>query len=56
MLFRSYYTGDWERAIVIAEEAIADKSTLTPYYEKMLERLKDGKPIDWDGVYRATSK
>ena len=52
----AYYTGDWERAIVIAEEAIADKSTLTPYYEKMLERLKDGKPIDWDGVYRATSK
>jgi adenylate cyclase len=52
----AYYTGEWERAIAIAEEAIADKSSLTPYYEKMLERLKDGKPIDWDGVYRATSK
>jgi adenylate cyclase len=51
-----YYYGDWDKAIKIAEEAIADDSPLTSYYENMIERMKEGKPSDWDGTYRATSK
>jgi adenylate cyclase len=52
----AYYTGDWKKAIKIAEEAIKNDSPLTHYYENMLERLKEGKPADWDGTFRATSK
>jgi adenylate cyclase len=52
----SYYHGDWDKAIRIAEEAIANDSPLKSYYENMIERLKEGKPSDWDGTYRATSK
>lgn len=52
----AYYAGDWDKAVKIAEEAINNNSSLKSYYENMLERLKDGKPATWDGVYRATSK
>jgi adenylate cyclase len=51
-----YYHGDWDKAIGVAEKAIADDSPLTSYYENMIERMKEGKPADWDGTYRATSK
>ena len=52
----SYYNGDWDKAIEIAEKAIKDGSDLSHYYENMIERLKEGKPSNWDGTYRATSK
>jgi hypothetical protein len=26
------------------------------YYTKMAERMQQGKPSNWDGIYRATSK
>ena len=52
----AYYTGNWKKAIKIAEEAIKNDSPLTQYYENMLIRLKEGKPDDWDGTFRATSK
>jgi hypothetical protein len=26
------------------------------YYDKMIERLEQGKPETWDGTYHATSK
>ena len=52
----AYYNGDWDKAIKIAEEAIQNDSELKHYYENMLERLKEGKPSTWDGVFRATSK
>jgi adenylate cyclase len=52
----AYYNGDWDKAIEIAEKAIQDGSELHKYYEAMLERLREGKPSTWDGVYRATSK
>ena len=48
--------GDWDSAIKIAEEAIKNDSPLTQYYQNMIERMKEGKPKDWDGTYRATSK
>ena len=52
----AYYGGDWDKATRIAQKAITDKSPLSSYYEKMLERLGEGKPADWDGTYRVTSK
>ena len=29
---------------------------MTQYYRKMEERLREGLPDDWDGIYRANSK
>ena len=26
------------------------------YYVNMIERMEEGKPKNWDGTYRATSK
>ena len=52
----AYYNGEWDKAIKIAQESIQNDSPLKHYYENMLERLKEGKPETWDGVYRATSK
>ena len=46
----AYYYGDWEKAIQIAEAAIAEDSPLTLYYQNMIERLKEGKPPTWDGT------
>jgi hypothetical protein len=33
-----------------------DEVTIKEYYEKMIERLEEGIPPEWDGTYRATSK
>lgn len=55
----AYYSGDWKKAIKLCQELINGDSTTNPlkqYYELMLERLKQGKPSNWDGVYHATSK
>lgn len=51
-----YYRGEWDKAIKIAEDAISEDSPLGQYYENMIARMKEGKPDDWDGTYRATSK
>ena len=54
----AYYEGDWKRAMKICQDLISEKTTpeLSHYYELMLERMSQGKPSNWNGVYHATSK
>jgi adenylate cyclase len=52
----AYYDGRWVEAIEIAEDAIKNDSPLTKYYTAMVERMREGKPDNWDGTYHATSK
>jgi hypothetical protein len=33
-----------------------DDVTIKEYYVKMIERMAEGLPANWDGTYRATSK
>ena len=51
-----YYLGNWDEAILIAEKAVNTNKELKKYYEAMLDRMKEGKPSDWNGTYKATSK
>jgi len=51
-----YYSGEWNDAIQTLQTLIKKKTPLKQYYSNMLERLEEGKPKDWDGTYRATSK
>jgi adenylate cyclase len=52
----AYYEGDWETAKKHCKTLMKEESELKHYYELMVERLNKGKPVDWDGVYHATSK
>ena len=56
--FRKEYTrGDWKKAIKWAKELEADpKVTIKEYYHKMIARMEDGLPANWDGTFHATSK
>jgi len=56
MYLQAYYRGDWTRAKKICKELIDSETDIKHYYECMLERLEEGLPANWDGVYRATSK
>lgn len=52
----AYYRGKWGEAktlLPICKDACPD---LEKYYDAMSERLAEGKPANWDGTYRATSK
>ena len=51
-----YYDGDWKKALTMIPQLKNVTPELEHYYEKMEERLKEGKPNNWDGVYHATSK
>jgi hypothetical protein len=52
-----YYSGDWKKAIFVATTLLNDDTvTIKSYYENMIERLNEGKPDNWDGTFRATSK
>lgn len=54
---KEYYRGDWTKALDWARKMINnDEVTIKGYYEKMIERLEEGLPANWDGTYRATSK
>jgi len=54
---KEYYRGNWKRATEWAQELIDDNNvTIKDYYHKMIERMDEGLPAEWDGVYRATSK
>ena len=55
---KEYYRGNWTKAESWIKEilTVGDDVTITAYYEAMLERIKEGLPPQWDGVYRATSK
>jgi adenylate cyclase len=51
-----YYEGKWKESIRIAKQQILAKNQMSEYYTLMLERLEQGKPNDWHGVYKATTK
>jgi adenylate cyclase len=52
-----YYDGNWGGAKKLAKELReCFNGKLEHYYDMMLERMEDGPPKGFDGVYRATSK
>jgi adenylate cyclase len=53
---KNYYGGAWDTAIKQADHCMAVHPRMKEYYAKMVERLQQGKPDNWDGIYRATSK
>ena len=54
---KEYTRGNWKKAIIWAKELEADpKVTIKEYYHKMILRMEDGIPANWDGTYHATSK
>lgn len=53
---RAYYTGEWKTAILLSDNLKTKNMELIKYYDNMIERMKQGLPINFDGVYRATSK
>jgi adenylate cyclase len=54
---KAYYSGNWRKAIQVARKLMVDPEVdIKHYYELMIERMRAGKPADWDGTYRATSK
>jgi len=54
---KEYLRGAWTTALKWARELEADPSVeIKEYYHKMIERLEEGVPANWDGTYHATSK
>ena len=54
---KEYYRGNWKDAMRWAKNMVNnDDVTIRDYYAKMIERLEEGLPANWDGTYRATSK
>ena len=52
-----YRAGNWDIAKrLVPGLKLAWNSELTKYYDAMLERMDGKPPVNWDGVYRATSK
>ena len=51
-----YYDGDWIKALHRIEKFINSANDMKVYYENMAERLSNGRPQNWDGIYRAMSK
>ena len=52
----SYYAGDWKEALNRLETAKDFHEDMTDYYSNMKARIEAGKPMEWDGTYRATTK
>ena len=53
---KNYYNGNWDVCIRDIGEYKRAAPKMSAYYECMLNRLRSGKPSNWDGIYRATSK
>ena len=53
---KNYYEGNWDVCIRDYRTYQRAAPKMAAYYDKMIERLTQGKPADWDGIYRATSK
>ena len=54
---KEYYRGNWKDAERWAQMMVNnDDVTIKDYYAKMIERLQEGVPANWDGTYRATIK
>jgi len=56
LFLESYYMGRWTAAKKLISSCKAANPNMEKYYDAMAERLAEGKPVDWDGTYRATSK
>jgi adenylate cyclase len=52
----SYYAGDWKEALERLEIAKEFHDDMSDYYVMMKKRLALGKPEDWDGTFKATTK
>lgn len=52
----AYYKGKWGEAQTLLPICKQANPELAKYYDAMTERLAEGKPTNWDGTYRATSK
>lgn len=53
---KNYYEGNWDVCIRDYRTYQRAAPEMSAYYDKMIERLRSGCPVDWQGVYRATSK
>jgi adenylate cyclase len=51
-----YYAGEWNQAQALIPGCKQACPELEAYYGAMDERLSEGKPNDWMGTYKATSK
>jgi adenylate cyclase len=51
-----YYAGDWDRALAQIPLCKNICPEMEKYYDAMEQRLVSGKPSNWDGIYRATTK
>lgn len=51
-----YYEGDWKKALTLIPICKKSNPIMEKYYDAMADRLAQGKPLNWDGTYRATSK
>jgi adenylate cyclase len=51
-----YYAGDWDRALAQIPLCKNVCPEMEKYYDAMEQRLVSGKPSDWSGIYRATTK
>ena len=52
----SYYAGDWKEALDRLDTAKGFHEEMSEYYTNMKARIEAGKPMDWSGTYRATTK
>jgi adenylate cyclase len=52
----AYYSGDWDEALKRLDDAMEFHPEFHNYYVMMKKRLALGKPVDWDGTFRATTK
>jgi adenylate cyclase len=53
---KNYYEGNWDVVFRDVEKYKSAAPKMSEYYDKMVERMSAGKPADWAGVYKATSK
>jgi adenylate cyclase len=51
-----YYEGKWDEALTTARTQMIMNKEMCEYYKLMIDRLEEGKPEDWAGTYKATSK
>lgn len=52
----NYTVGNWDKCLEMTDRLKDATPELAEYYENMAERMREGKPANWDGTYRATSK
>jgi len=51
-----YYAGNWDDAIKSIYYCKNASPEMIPYYDAMLERLREGKPANWNGTFIAQTK